>query len=217
MQPKSTTDKRQKILDIAETLFAHSGFDGVSVREITDKAGIRLASVNYYFGTKENLYFEVLARRAIIVVQERKRRLDQINFEKLTNTQAITEITLAVAEPLMQRVMSGDQGWQSYFSVIANFAAKPLASGQQAPEMNELDKFSLEFIEALCRHSSSGNERKAHHAFQFITGATLSLFANNGRLNTLSEGRFRSDDYESMYQDGIDFIVGGVTKILIES
>lgn len=39
----------------AEALFAEKGFNGTSVREIADKAGINLAMVSYYFGSKEKL------------------------------------------------------------------------------------------------------------------------------------------------------------------
>ena len=215
MLQQSTTDKREHILDVAEELFAQSGFDGVSIREITDKAEVRLASVNYYFGTKEKLYFEVLARRAIVVIKDRKKRFEYTNFDGLSRSQAIKAIVIAIVAPLMERVMNGEPGWQHYFSVIANYAAKPLLDDSQAPEMNEFDRYSLDFIEALKLHSSHQDERKAHHAFQFITGASLTIFANNGRLNTLSEGRFKSNEFDKIYQDGIDFIVGGTIKILV--
>lgn len=39
----------------AENLFAEKGFNGTSVRDIAEKAGINLAMVSYYFGSKEKL------------------------------------------------------------------------------------------------------------------------------------------------------------------
>ena len=57
------TANRQKILDCAEELFALSGFDGVSVRAITSLAGVDVSQVNYYFGTKDGLFEEVMLRR----------------------------------------------------------------------------------------------------------------------------------------------------------
>ena len=53
-----------KILDAAEELFADRGYYGVSIRQITSKAGVELALVNYHFGKKENLFHEVINRRA---------------------------------------------------------------------------------------------------------------------------------------------------------
>src|SRR5215469_579351 len=67
---------RLSILDAAEQSFAHSGFDGVSLRTITERAGVDLALANYHFGSKENLLHEVIARRARIVHDERVRALE---------------------------------------------------------------------------------------------------------------------------------------------
>ncbi|MES2775022.1 MAG: TetR family transcriptional regulator [Bacteroidota bacterium] len=48
-------DKQIEILETAERLFAAKGFDGTSVREIAKEANINLASISYYFGSKEKL------------------------------------------------------------------------------------------------------------------------------------------------------------------
>ena len=51
-----------KILDVAEALFAEHGFNDTSLRAITSKAGVNLASVNYHFGDKKTLVRAVLNR-----------------------------------------------------------------------------------------------------------------------------------------------------------
>ncbi len=56
---------KDRILDEAEGLFAQKGYRGVTVREITHEAGCNLASVNYYFGSKRDLYMEVFRSRWI--------------------------------------------------------------------------------------------------------------------------------------------------------
>jgi len=50
---------KDRILNEAETLFAQKGYHGVTVREITEAANCNLASVNYHFGNKWNLYLAV--------------------------------------------------------------------------------------------------------------------------------------------------------------
>jgi AcrR family transcriptional regulator len=54
---------RERLLDVAERVFAERGFAGASVREITDGAEANLGAINYYFRSKENLYAEVFRRR----------------------------------------------------------------------------------------------------------------------------------------------------------
>ncbi len=52
---KKFTEKQIHILDIAEELIARKGFEGTSVRDISAKAGINVAMISYYFGSKEKM------------------------------------------------------------------------------------------------------------------------------------------------------------------
>ncbi|WP_070965116.1 TetR/AcrR family transcriptional regulator [Vibrio sonorensis] len=58
----SRNQTKDKILDVAEALFAEHGFNDTSLRTITSKAGVNLASVNYHFGDKKTLVRAVLNR-----------------------------------------------------------------------------------------------------------------------------------------------------------
>ena len=53
---------KSKILDAAEELFATKGFNGTSLREITSRAEVNLAAVNYHFGSKKELIKAVMSR-----------------------------------------------------------------------------------------------------------------------------------------------------------
>src|SRR6056297_1650117 len=57
-QPDTVT----RILDTAEVLFAERGFAETSLRNITSKAKVNLAAVNYHFGSKKSLIQAVFAR-----------------------------------------------------------------------------------------------------------------------------------------------------------
>ena len=48
-------DKQLQIIETAEKLFADKGFKGTSVRDIAEEAGINVAMISYYFGSKEQL------------------------------------------------------------------------------------------------------------------------------------------------------------------
>ncbi len=51
---------RNKILEAAGEVFAEKGFKAATIREICSTAGMNLASVNYYFGDKEQLYLQAV-------------------------------------------------------------------------------------------------------------------------------------------------------------
>ena len=53
---------RDKILDVAEVLFARRGFTGVGMQELAEASGLRKASLFHHFHSKNQLYFEVLGR-----------------------------------------------------------------------------------------------------------------------------------------------------------
>ena len=50
---------RQRVLESACVILAEKGFRDTTVVEICDSAGANSASVNYYFGSKQNLYLAV--------------------------------------------------------------------------------------------------------------------------------------------------------------
>lgn len=58
------TDKHIHILEVAEQLFAEKGFEGTSVRDIAGKAGVNLAMISYYFGSKEKLMASLIDYRS---------------------------------------------------------------------------------------------------------------------------------------------------------
>jgi AcrR family transcriptional regulator len=69
---RTTGDTKIRILDAAEDIFIDYGFEAMSLRQITSRADVNLAAVNYHFGSKEALIHAMLARR-----------LDRLNEERL--------------------------------------------------------------------------------------------------------------------------------------
>lgn len=63
MQHTEFNDKQLQIIESAEKLFADKGFKGTSVRDIAEEAGINVAMISYYFGSKEQLMEAIFAVR----------------------------------------------------------------------------------------------------------------------------------------------------------
>jgi len=60
---KDKIDKKDHILDVAEKVFSDLGFDGASTRTISGEAGVNMAMLNYYFGSKEGLFLAIFERK----------------------------------------------------------------------------------------------------------------------------------------------------------
>jgi len=61
-RPRNAAATRDAILESAQRAFVRAGYDGVGVREIASGAGVTAMLVNRYFGSKEQLFAEVVAR-----------------------------------------------------------------------------------------------------------------------------------------------------------
>ncbi|MFP3869001.1 MAG: CerR family C-terminal domain-containing protein [Desulfobacteraceae bacterium] len=92
---------RERLLDEAEALFAEKGYDAVSVREIIAAANCNLGAINYYFGSKKNLYLEVFRSRWIA-----RERLVQEHFWRILADQKPLSLR-AVVQSLVQAFLEG--------------------------------------------------------------------------------------------------------------
>ena len=71
---------KEKILNAAEQIFAEMGFDGTSVRAITQKANVNVSLVNYHFRDKDTLFKKIVNRRAQQIYKEIRAEIE--NFKK---------------------------------------------------------------------------------------------------------------------------------------
>lgn len=83
---KEKTDKKDHILDVAERVFSERGFDGASTRTISGEAGVNMAMLNYYFGSKEGLFLAIFERRISLfqnIIQVLGRNEASTSWEKV--------------------------------------------------------------------------------------------------------------------------------------
>lgn len=59
---ETSPSTRERLLDAAAALFAERGRDGVPIRDIAARAGVRHGCINYHFRSKDDLYQEALVR-----------------------------------------------------------------------------------------------------------------------------------------------------------
>src|SRR5271157_4886435 len=93
------SETRLKILDTAERLFGEEGYKAVSLRRITAAAGVNLASIHYYFGSKEELLDELVMRKAVPVNEERLAGLKRLKETAGPNPIAIEDLLEAFLVP----------------------------------------------------------------------------------------------------------------------
>lgn len=200
-QPSNKT----RIMEVAERLFARRGFDGVSLREITNEAGVDVALVKYHFGSKKGLFDELLRRRAETLNEERARALDAVLAKH--DPAPVEEIVDAFTHTLLNKVVSEDPSWRNYFGLLAQVNNNPEWGGRTMSR--NFDPLVRRFIDALHRALPDCDETDLYWCYHFWSGALTLTFADTRRIDRLSGGLCHSADFEAVHQRLVPFISAG--------
>ena len=146
-----TQATRDRILDVAEDLFAAHGFAATSMRAITNQAGVNLAAVNYHFGSKDGLVEAIFAKRLIPINRERLRRLRVLQNEHRGRV-PLDELVRAFIEPALELSRDERSGGARFIRMLGRSYTEPSEALQEAVRgMYEevIDRFKPVFAAAL--------------------------------------------------------------------
>lgn len=168
----SASDTMNRILDAAEELFAEKGVAATSVRNITEKAGVNVAAVNYHFDTKENLIRKVIERRAFKLDEGRGGALDAVEARAAAENRAPTvlEVVDAMITPVVHIAQSGGTQWQHFVRFISRIPSEPQTDELAPPESTV--KLFLRFAEALQRAHPETDIQRRFWRMAFVRAAT---------------------------------------------
>jgi AcrR family transcriptional regulator len=137
-RPRNAAATREAILQSARIAFSRAGYDGVGVREIAREAGITAILVNRYFGSKEELFAEIV-RDAFS--QDRSLATDMATFGESVARAIIAKAAQPEADfdPLLLtlRSASNEKAAAILRENLADCFEKPLANaigGRLGPE-----------------------------------------------------------------------------------
>lgn len=204
-QPNRRTDGLNTlnlILDTAERLFAIDGYAAVSLRKITGQAEVDLALVNYYFGSKEGLFKEVLARRVDKMSEERLRYLEQAKLEPVS-ARSVVDLLEGFIRPIIGRTPEEVEELRNYRLLIALVANSK--NWQDFIFRERYDPVAIKFIDTFARILPDADRNELCWAFSFFLGSLVNTLAETGRIDRLSYGECRSDDLETAMQQLIKY------------
>lgn len=201
------SETRDRILDAAEKLFADQGFEAVSLRQITAQAEVNLAAVNYYFGSKEGLIIEVLARVVGPINEKRLAMLDEAEAEgKPVEIERILE---AIFLPVVSSMNESEHSRQ----VVLKLAGRCMSetSAEMPETMRRLfrevaDRFCSVLLKTLPHLSEAEVFWRVHFSF----GSMLYALTQHETLVSVSEGKVHADDAEKAMEELMAFAAGGL-------
>src|ERR1700683_5024204 len=119
-RPRDAVASKDALLQAAQTLFGQQGFEGTTIREIGERAGVDAALIARYFGSKADLYiaaviaehaegtpgeYEGLEQMADVVVTRADRRGPGPILQAIVRSDTSAEIRDAALNRLAQRLV----------------------------------------------------------------------------------------------------------------
>ncbi len=111
---------RERLLSVAGELFAKHGRDGLSVRQITAAAAVNLAAVNYHFGSKDGLFYEVCLEQVRAMNRARLELLGQVVGAAKPGAPTVEQVLDTYVRPMTQLLESADQTGVLMTRIIMN-------------------------------------------------------------------------------------------------
>ena len=186
LQHFSTKDR---ILHAAEELFALQGFATTSLRQVTSRADVNIAAVNYHFGSKENLVNELFRRR---MEEMSKQRLAALHQATETAPGQLDAILAAFVEPAL--AMAQDRhGGGAFIRVIARAYAES-NDGLRKFLSDQHGHVLREFAKAISTCLDGLSKEELYWRLDFLSGSLTYAMADFGlikRPNGVSEATHR--------------------------
>lgn len=146
------SDTKTMILNSAETLFAEQGFAATSLRNITTKAGVNLASVNYHFGSKDALIEAIFERRIIPMNQRRIERLEALERSSRQRHIPLEDLIEAFTGPALELASDKKKGGAVFTNLLGRTYTEPSEILQDAIRKMYgpvIERFKTAFARAL--------------------------------------------------------------------
>ena len=211
-QYKKSSQTQDRILDVAEDLFAKQGFDATTTRQITAAAGVRNASVNYYFETKRDLMVAVIDRRFDSLRLEREEMLDRVNDVSSDAPAKIKAIVEAFVLPLAKLTQDDPIGWGNYNRIMAQLAIR--SEWPQDDYSTKVNEIAKKFMARFQEVNPQSSPADVITAYQFMLGAVLFTFTTNDRFQ--QAGRTVVDPAQIVIdpQPLVAFLAAGLGKLM---
>ncbi|MGH8260442.1 MAG: TetR/AcrR family transcriptional regulator [Steroidobacteraceae bacterium] len=216
-KPRTKAEQRaetlERMLDAAEYLFAKHGLNGVTLRDVALKVGVHTSLMHYYFVDKRRLFEAVFTRRAGITSSRRLDALDR--YERECGGAPTVEGALrAFLDTDLDLYINGGEGWRNF----AAFAAQVSNSAEGAAMMDlHFDPVVLKLIGILKKALPGCSEPDIFWGYDFVTGAFMHTLARTGRIDRLSGGACRSEDFAAVKERIAGFMAAGFIALCSRS
>lgn len=200
----STT--RQRILEVAEELFLKRGYDGVSVRDLTEAAGVNVAAINYHFRGKKNLFREAVRRLLTPIAERRLAELSRV--VESGETPDLRAVIRAFVEGFMGDILSSKNAHDCLNLLFGQMSQSGIATDLMVKEMimpvNRLLK------EAIMRARPEMTEERVLLSIASVAGQVIHFVRARELIKRLTGRGYNRRFVEEIIEHITDFSVRGI-------
>ncbi len=200
----------EQILDVAEYLFSQHGLYGVTLKDVATRAGVHHTLLHYYFDDKQELFDAVFARRAVVTNERRMKALD-IYDQESAGKPTVEGALHAFLDTDLDLYIEGGEGWRNYGALSAQIANTPEWGAEMMDQ--HFDPVVLRLIGLLQKALPDAAEEDIFWGYHFVTGALMLTLARTGRIDMLSSGLCKSNDYTAVKVRMAHFMAAGIHSI----
>ena len=198
---------RDRILDMAQELFAEHGFSATSTRAIAEAARVNLAQLHYHFGAKRDLFRAAYLRGAAQVTEARRQALAELRARHPEGAVPLEALVRSFVTPFMLNGRTPEG--RATMRMHARLHTEPDGIAREVLSL-VYDETTLAYVEAFARALPHLSHETLCWRLYFMMGAYRYTLLRTGRLEAMSGGACDSGDFERAVAEILPFLCAGL-------
>lgn len=199
---------RDRILDVAQELFAEHGYSATSTRAIAQAAGVNLAQLHYHFGAKRDLFKAAYLRGAVQVTEARSRALAEAREAHGGGPIPLEELVRSFVTPFMLNNKTPEG--RATMRMHARLHTEPDDISKEVLS-SVYDETTLAYVGEFQRVLPQISHETLCWRLYFMMGAYRYTLLRTGRLEAMSGGACDSGDFDRAVAEIVPFLCAGLS------
>jgi len=189
-----TVSTADHILDAAQALISHESIEAISVRRISDVAGVSASAISYHFGSREELLVEAVRVVYRRFNAERLRLLQTAVDRGAPGPADLAEVITALVGPSVRWSLDPKSSYRAFINLTS--LAPRTEDGLGKPRQRA--EYIRPFIPAFQRIAPWLSEAEIAFRVHAALGVRSSVIRDHARLKALTKSAFALEDAEEV-------------------
>jgi len=198
---------RDRILDVAQGLFAEHGYSGASTRAIAQAAGVNLAQLHYHYGAKRDLFKAAYLRGAVQVTDARAAALAEARARHAGGPIPLEALVRSFVTPFMLNGVTPEG--RATMRMHARLHTEPDDIAKDVLS-TVYDETTLAYVAEFQRVLPQLGHEVLCWRLYFMMGAYRYTLLRTGRLEAMSGGACDSGDFTRAVEEIVPFLCAGL-------